>query len=129
LFWHADDLRTTIEERQMGGLCLVVVPGEVAVSLESPDKFGPMILTVPAASPIGQDFEKMRSLPSQALLQLIQESSNSAIPGELVFLFLIIIIQFTRIGRLAYGSYGSPDFTSQVYVSEVTHFSGSSLRF
>jgi hypothetical protein len=51
LCWHADDLRTVIEERHMGGLCLVVAPGEVVVSRETPEKFCPMILTVPAAYP------------------------------------------------------------------------------
>jgi hypothetical protein len=74
LFWHHEGLRTAIEERHMGGLCLVVVPGEVAVNLEAPEKFCPMILTVPSVSPIAQDFEKMRELLNQGLLQLIKES-------------------------------------------------------
>jgi hypothetical protein len=74
LFWYPENLRTAIEERHMGGLCLVIVPGEVAVNLESPDKFCPMILTVPAASTISDDFEKMRDVLNQALLQLVKES-------------------------------------------------------
>jgi hypothetical protein len=58
----------------MGGLCLVAVPGEVAVNRDAPDKFCTMILTVPAASTISDDFSKIRDVLSQALLQLVQES-------------------------------------------------------
>jgi hypothetical protein len=46
----------------MGGLCLVIVPGEVAVNLEAPEKFCPMRLTVTAASTISDDFGKMREV-------------------------------------------------------------------
>jgi hypothetical protein len=74
LFWYHEDLRTAIEERHMGGLCLVIVPGEVAVNRETPEKFCLMILTIPAVSPIAQDFDKMRNLLSEALPQLVQES-------------------------------------------------------
>jgi hypothetical protein len=67
-------LRTAIEERHIGGLCLVVVPGEVAVNLEAPDQFCPLILTVPPASTVSDDFEKMSDVLNQALLQLVKES-------------------------------------------------------
>jgi hypothetical protein len=60
----------------MGGLCFVVVPGEVAVNLEAPEEFSPMIRTVPSVPPIAQDFDKMRDLLNQGLLQMIQESQE-----------------------------------------------------
>jgi hypothetical protein len=42
----------------MGGLSLVIVPGEDLTNVDfSSDNYLPMILTVPAVSPRAQDFE------------------------------------------------------------------------
>jgi hypothetical protein len=56
----------------MGGLSFVKVLGEALANLEFPsDRPMQMIFTVPAVSPIGQDFSRMRNLLSQALLVMI----------------------------------------------------------
>jgi hypothetical protein len=107
LFWCREDLRVAVEERQMGGPCLVVVPGEVAVNRESTEKFCSMILTGPSGSPIAQDFDQMREFLSQALLQLIQESGRLNNYLQIIFLFCLIRNHNLRVSCAELREFGS----------------------
>jgi hypothetical protein len=86
----------------MGDLSLVIVLGEAFAHSEfSSGNEMPMILTITAVSPISQDFDRVHNALSEVLLAMITgEPGTGSVNNyfQIIFLFLITTIQFTRIG-------------------------------